>query len=100
MNSTISTPPVEELREEPEKRPFWQVPCEFAIHTIVGTFIFAVIATGAVLLDLTIHRLQGHQISALIINGLKLAAYSSFGVDLSLYLIFLWRTTLRAGRRL
>ena len=32
-------------------QPFWYVPWEFAVHTLVGTSIFAIIAIPALLLD-------------------------------------------------
>src|SRR5437016_2191575 len=40
--------------------PFWLVPWEFAVHALVGTSIFAIIAAAAVLLDLAVRKLGAY----------------------------------------
>lgn len=81
--------------------PFWRAPWEFAIHGIVGTSIFAIIAALAVALDLSIgwletrHWLAPHRISVFVILGLEAAEYALFVTDLSLFGVFLWRTAKR-----
>jgi hypothetical protein len=80
--------------------PFWRVPWEFAVHGIIGTAIFAIIAGLAVALDLSVgwletYRVNTHRVSELIINGLKVAEYWLFATDLSLFAVFLWRTAKR-----
>lgn len=80
---------------------FWRVPWDFAIHGIVGTLIFAIIAAFAVALDITVHALEEtHRISGLVIFGLEAAAYSLFITDLFLFLVFLIRTAKRTMRDL
>jgi len=75
--------------------PFWQVPLEFAVHGIVGTSVFAIIAALAVALDRAIGWLETHQISRDIIFGLKAAEYALFLTDLILFGVFLWRAARR-----
>ena len=75
--------------------PFWRAPWEFAVHGLVGTLIFAIIAAVAVGLDLSIGQLEGYQISGPVIFGLKTAEYALFVTDLCLFAVFLWRTAKR-----
>ena len=80
--------------------PFWQVPWEFAVHGLVGTSIFAIIAAIAIVLDLSVHGLETYKISVAIILGLKAATLALFTSDISLSGVFLWRTTRRMIKRL
>jgi hypothetical protein len=80
--------------------PFWRVPWEFAVHGIVGTAIFAIIAGLAVGLDLAVSRLKAYHVSILIIDGLQVAEYALFAVDICLFLVYLWRTGRRTIKRL
>jgi hypothetical protein len=43
--------------------PFWRAPWEFAVHGIVGTLIFAIIAAFAVAVELGVGWLEAHRIS-------------------------------------
>jgi hypothetical protein len=68
----------------------WLVPWQFAVHAIVGTSIFVVIAAFAVALDLCVHRwLEPYQLSEFIILGLKAAEYALFATDVFLFAVFL-----------
>ena len=80
--------------------PFWRVPWEFAVHTLVGTSIFAIIAAAAVLIDLGVSKLEAYGTGSGIIFGLKLAEYALFGTDLWLFGIFLWRVAKRTIKKL
>jgi hypothetical protein len=80
--------------------PFWLAPWEFAVHALVGTSIFAIIAAAAVALELAVHKLQTYGIGNVIIFGLKAAEYTVFGVDLFLFGVFLWRTAKRTIKNL
>ena|ERR1035437_2252577 len=80
--------------------PFWRVPWEFAVHAVVGTLIFGIIAMAAVLLDLLVIRLEAYHTDAVIIFGLKGGEYALFGVDLLLFGVFLWRTAQRTIKHL
>ena len=80
---------------------FWQAPLEFAVHAVVGTSIFAIIAVVAVSLELALHALmRAYGVGTAIEYGLKGAEYSLFGTDLTLFMVFLWRTVKRTIRRL
>jgi len=74
---------------------YWRIPWQFAVHALVGTSIFAIIATPAVFLELAVHTLKIYGSGIVIIFGLKAAEYALFGVDLVLFGIFLWRTARR-----
>jgi hypothetical protein len=80
--------------------PFWHAPAEFALHALVGTCIFAIIALPAVLLDLATKKLEGIEASMVVIYGIKFAEYSLFGTDLFLLLIFLAKTGWRTAKKL
>lgn len=80
--------------------PFWHAPLEFAVHSLVGTSIFAIIASVAVALDLVVKRLELLNISLAIILGIKAAEYGLFVADLILFSLFLWKTGRRVARKL
>jgi len=80
--------------------PFWQVPWEFAVHGLIGTAIFAIIAALAITLDLSVHRLETYKLSMAIILGLKTATLALFASDFCLFSVFLWRTTRRMLKKL
>ena len=80
--------------------PFWQAPTQFAVHVLVGTCIFAIIAGAAVVLELAVRKLELYGIGRVVILGLKAAEYSLFGVDLFLFACFLWRTANRTVKQL
>jgi len=79
---------------------FWRAPWDFAVHTIVGTTIFAIIAAPAIGLGMVVNKLEGTGTDGVIFFGLKTAEYALFATDLGLYLVFLWRTAKRAVKRL
>jgi hypothetical protein len=81
--------------------PFWQVPWEFAVHALVGTSIFAIIAAVAVLLEVAVRKLGAYGVvGRVVILGLKMGEYSLLGVDLVLFDVFLWRTARRTIKHL
>ncbi len=79
---------------------FWRAPWEFAVHAVVGTFIFAVIAVAAVLLGWGLRKLEAFGAGAIIVYGLKGAEYALFLSDLVLFAVFLWRTSKRTIEKL
>lgn len=81
-------------------RPFWRAPWCFVVHAVIGTSIFAVISGFAVGLDLSVGWLAKHEISNLVIWGLKVAEYSLFSTDECLFGVFLWRTARRSLKEL
>ena len=90
-------PAVTQPREQLTER-WWAPIVEFAIHVAVGTLIFAVIASAALLLDLWVQSLSTHSIVIRI--GLRVGEYALFVVDLVLFLIFLLRTAWRTMGKL
>jgi hypothetical protein len=80
--------------------PFWLAPWEFAIHSVVGSFIFGVISAPALGAEVAIKELEERHIDWVIIFGLKLLAYGIFFTDFLLFVVFLWRTANRAMKRL
>jgi len=75
---------------------FWRAPWEFAVHAIVGTCIFAIIAAAAVVLDVGLRVLGAKGVDIVILLGLRAAEYALFATDLGLFAVFLWRTARRA----
>ena len=71
---------------------------DIAVHVFVGIAFFAVIACPAMLLDIANNRLQQFGFDPVIRYGLKMAEYTLFGVDLFLFLVFLYKTGARAAR--
>ena len=85
----------------PDKAPpFWDAPLEFLIHSIVGTAIFALIASAAIVIDFAVQRLETLHISPVITYGLMAAAYALFLTDLILFGVFLWKTGVRSAKKL
>ena len=74
--------------------PVWN----FAVHVIVGTLIFAVIASGAVALNIINARLEPLGIDRVIRYGMKAAEYAVFVTDLILFIVFLAKTGVKAAR--
>lgn len=79
---------------------FWRVPWQFAIHAIVGTSIFLIIALAAVGLEIAVHKLESYGVGKVVIIGLKAGEYALFAVDLVLFGIFLMRTASRTIKQL
>jgi hypothetical protein len=85
-----------ESAELPETvTPFWHAPWKFAVHAIVGTLIFAVIALPAIAINAIVNRLEDFHTDVVIIFGLKASEYALFGVDLVIFGVFLWRAARR-----
>lgn len=80
--------------------PWWNAPLTFFVETLVGLFIFTLIALGAAVLDLLVKVLLAKGIHSFIILGLKAAEFAVFGTDLLLFARFLWKTANRAWRGL
>lgn len=79
---------------------WWNAPVRFFVETLVGLFIFGVIASAAVGLHLLVALLSSKGIDSFILVGLKGAEYALFGADLILFGRFLWKTTERTWRAL
>jgi hypothetical protein len=88
--------PSETLRNEPATFEWWRAPVLFLVHALVGTFIFSLIACTAFGLHTLVHFLEKEDLGGLFVWGLRIAEYALFLADLSLFLVFLWRTFKRA----
>jgi hypothetical protein len=80
------------------KSPFWhhfRAVIDFAIHVIVGTVIFALIALPAVGLDLAMKQLLVN-VSEGIVTLIKIGEYAVVVCDLALFLVYLGKTGWRA----
>jgi hypothetical protein len=75
---------------------FWRAPLEFAVHALVGTFIFGAIAAPAFGAETVIVALESRSFDWVLILGLKAVAYAFFFTDLVLFSVFLWRAAKRA----
>lgn len=73
---------------------------DFGLHSVVGTSLFAVIATPAVGCDYAVKWLAQQQVSPYVLYGLNGAEAALFACDLTLFLTFLVRTSIRHARRL
>jgi cell division protein FtsX len=79
---------------------WWHPLWKFAVHGVLGSAIFVLIAIPAVSLSVLVKWLQSREIDAYLIYGLKSAEYLVFAVDLILFAWFVIRTAIRAGRDL
>jgi hypothetical protein len=75
--------------------PVWRAPWQFAVHTIVGSSIFGIIAVPAVALDIGIERLLRYGMSDFVVYALTAGEYALLTTDLCLFAVFLWRTARR-----
>jgi hypothetical protein len=66
-----------ELRSDNPR--WWVAPWEFAVHGIVGTSIFSIIAAVAILLDLALRRLDGYGVSGVIMLVIIYLTYPNKG---------------------
>lgn len=77
---------------------WWGPIVEFGIHTIVGTIIFVLITAPALLLAYLHDRLT---FTSMVVGiGFRVGEYGLFGADISLFLVFLMRTTIRSAKKL
>lgn len=79
---------------------WWEPIWAFAVHSIVGTTVFVLIAVPAILLNVAIKWLGERNVSPYLLGGLACAEYLLFTVDLLLFVIFIIRTARRAVREL
>ena len=79
---------------------WWHAPVCFAVHVVVGTAIFALVAGTAFSLALLVKWLQLKDLEGPLVWGLKIGEYAIFVCDLILFLFFLWRTSQRTWREL
>lgn len=83
-----------------EDKRWWEPIWTFAVHAVVGLLIFAVVAAGAILLNVAVNYLEQKKIALPLIYGLVFAEYLLFGVDLILFVIFVIRAAKRAAKEL
>lgn len=79
----------------PIRRPWWHAPWEFAVHAVVGILIFLVIALAAIVIELVVRAADAAGANLVISYGLRIAEYAVFAADLLVFLVFIWRTTVK-----
>jgi len=79
---------------------WWHAPVFFAIHVVIGTAIFALVAGTAFSLAILVKWLELKELEGPLVWGLKIGEYAIFICDLVLFLLFLWRAFQRAWREL
>lgn len=84
--------------ETAEHGPWWKVPWEFLFETLGGVFVFVMVGSASVGLNLLVHTLEVVQVDVVILYGLISAEYALFLVDLTCFGRSLWKTTSRAWR--
>lgn len=97
-----SSTPMEEAQSvaipppTPPPMKFWHAPWTFAVHGVVGTCIFLIIAACAVGLAWVANWVETISwVPPFLILGLKAAEYTLFVTDLWLFVVFLWFTAKR-----
>lgn len=79
---------------------WWHAPWKFLVETLVGVFIFVVIAAAAVAIKFAVKELEKRGVDGFIIWGLVAAEYALFTTDLILFGRFLWKTGARTWKEL
>ena len=89
------------LARASEAPPEWWSPLhEFAVHACTGTLVFCIIAIPAIGIGFVVKWLSGLGVPDVILNGIVLGEYALFGVDLALFIYFLFVSAYRAARKL
>ncbi|CAG5012163.1 hypothetical protein DYBT9275_05120 [Dyadobacter sp. CECT 9275] len=78
----------------------WQPYYQFAVHIIVASLIFVLIALAAVGLGYFVHYLEEKKTSAFIIYTLTFVEYLIFIIDVFLYLLQIIEHSLKTGKKL
>lgn len=73
---------------------------DFGVHSFVGTSLFAVIATPAVACDYAVKWLVAQHVSEHVLYGLSGAEMTILASDLTLFVVFLLRTSIYHGKLL
>lgn len=90
-----------QIVSQPERViPFWRAPWDFAVHAIVGGAVFGIIAAAAGFISIGVTKLKALKIDPVIIYGIMGCEYALFGVDVTMFAVFLWRTAKRTIRQL
>jgi len=83
------------------EHPWWKPIWEFATHMLVGAAIFVLLAVPAVGLHLLTDLLYAKKwASDYVVHGLTFVEYLMFTADLLLCIIFVFRATATAGRKI
>lgn len=92
------TPRIEPADSEVSAGGLWPV-WEFAVHVVVGSLIFLVIAGEAIGLDSLTRSAEQFGIDPFIRGALKLGEYAVIVTDVILFIVFLFKAAVRAARR-
>ena len=84
----------------PEDSSRWGTVAQFAVHVVVGTMVFCLLAAPAIGLSILVHLRTLVTDDVVIQLGIRCAEYALFGADLVLFVVFLIRSVIRAARNL
>lgn len=73
---------------------------KFFVHMVVGSFVFGIVAVGAVGIHFFIHAIGSYSIPDVITSGLVLAEYALFIADFMLFMIFIGQSSITLWREL
>jgi hypothetical protein len=79
---------------------WWAPIAHFATHTVVGTVIFAIIGTPAILLGLAMHWLEHFPLPHYTVTVLEALEKLIVSVDAALYVVYLVYTFVKAVKEL
>ena len=79
---------------------WWAPLWEFAVHVVVGTLIFVIIYTPAILLNILVHWMTEFNLDGFVVQVVLGAEYSLIVADSLLFLTFLTKTTWRTAKKL
>src|SRR5687768_4272132 len=94
--------PMELARETQPQRPresWFKSVLELAVHIVVGSLIFLVVALPAALLNILTEHLTQWGVDSTIAIGLRVSGYAILLADLILFLVFIARTSYRFMRQ-
>jgi hypothetical protein len=78
----------------------WSTPLlDYALHALIGTGMFMIFALPAIAIDMFIQHCD-QWVSTPLLTILKGAEYALILTDISLFLVYLTRVFLKAGREL
>jgi hypothetical protein len=95
--SDAASPTGTAISPEPEPR---RVLWVFAVHVAIGTLVFVIIVAPAVGLGLLVDWMVARNHNPVVILAVRWAEYALLLADLTLFLVFLVKTTWRAIKKL
>jgi uncharacterized membrane protein YidH (DUF202 family) len=95
-NSIIKQTPPAHIAETKHRERKWYTPIlNFATHTAIGTVIFVIVLSAALVLDWLMRLAEEHHFSAFVVTTLELLSRGILLVDSVAVLVYLLVTTYR-----